>query len=66
MMAETLARENHCFSFSANTKYTHPSNPKTEIVILPEMVSQAPRTHHKVEIHNKMDDIHGKQDKPFI
>jgi hypothetical protein len=34
MMAETLAKANHCFSISANTKYNHSSNPKTEIVIL--------------------------------
>jgi hypothetical protein len=26
MMAETLAQENHCFSISAKTKCTHPSN----------------------------------------
>jgi hypothetical protein len=39
MMAETLAQANHCFYISANTKYNHQSNPKTEIVILPEMVN---------------------------
>jgi hypothetical protein len=39
MIAETLSKSNHCFSISANTKYNHPSNPKTEIVILPEMVN---------------------------
>jgi hypothetical protein len=36
MMAETLAQANHCFSISAQTKYTHPSNTKTDIIILPE------------------------------
>jgi hypothetical protein len=39
MMAETLAQANHCFSISANTKYNHSSNPKTAIVILPEMAN---------------------------
>jgi hypothetical protein len=38
-MAETLAQANHCFSISSNTKYNHPSNPKTPIIILPEMVN---------------------------
>jgi hypothetical protein len=39
MMAENLAQANHCFSISANTKYTHPSNTETDIIILPEMVN---------------------------
>jgi hypothetical protein len=39
MMAETLDQENHCFYISANTKYNHSSNPKTAIVILPEMAN---------------------------
>jgi hypothetical protein len=39
MMAETLAQANHCFSISANTKYNHPSNTKTGIIILPEMAN---------------------------
>jgi hypothetical protein len=39
MMDETLAQANNCFSISANTKYTHPSNTKTDIVILPEMAN---------------------------
>jgi hypothetical protein len=39
MMAETLAQANHCFSISANIKSNHPSTPKTESVILPEMAS---------------------------
>jgi hypothetical protein len=39
MMAETLAQANHCFSISANTKINHPSTPKTESVIVPEMVN---------------------------
>jgi hypothetical protein len=39
MMSETLAQANHCFYISANTKSNHPSTPKTEIVILPEMAN---------------------------
>jgi hypothetical protein len=39
MMAETLAQSNHCFSISANTKINHPSTPKTESVIFPEMAN---------------------------
>jgi hypothetical protein len=39
MMAETLAQANHCFSISAQTKYTHPSNTNTDIIILPEMMN---------------------------
>jgi hypothetical protein len=39
MMAETLAQANHCFSISAQTKYTHPSNTKNDLIILPEMVN---------------------------
>jgi hypothetical protein len=39
MMAETLAQANHCFSIAANTKLHHPSNTKTDIIILPEMVN---------------------------
>jgi hypothetical protein len=39
MMAETLPQANHCFSISAKTKYTHPTNNKTDIIISPEMAS---------------------------
>jgi hypothetical protein len=39
MMAETIAQANHCFSISAQTKYTHPSSTNTDIVILPEMAN---------------------------
>jgi hypothetical protein len=39
MMDETLAQANHCFSISANTKINHPTTPKTESVILQEMVN---------------------------
>jgi hypothetical protein len=39
MMAETLAQAKHCFSISSNTKYTHPSNTKTYIIILPELAN---------------------------
>jgi hypothetical protein len=69
MMAETLAQENHCFSISSNTKYNRPSNTKTDIIILPEMVNanlSSTRTHHKIEIQNKMDEIHGKQDQQVV
>jgi hypothetical protein len=38
-MGETLAQANHCFSISPNTKSNHPSTPKAEIVIFPEMVN---------------------------
>jgi hypothetical protein len=39
MMAETIAQANHCFSISAQTKYTHPSSTNTGIFILPEMAN---------------------------
>jgi hypothetical protein len=39
MMAETLSQANHCFSISAKTKYTHPPNKKTDMIISPEMVN---------------------------
>jgi hypothetical protein len=39
MMAETLAQANHCFSISVNTTYNHSSNPKTAIILLPEMAN---------------------------
>jgi hypothetical protein len=39
MMAETMAQANHCFSISANTKYNHSSNPRTAIILLPEMAN---------------------------
>jgi hypothetical protein len=39
MMTETLAQANYCFSISAKTKYTHPSNTKTDVIILPEMAN---------------------------
>jgi hypothetical protein len=61
MMAGTINQANHCFSISAQTKYTHQSSTNTAMINLPEManavicpetekISQAPRTHHKVEI----------------
>jgi hypothetical protein len=37
MLAETITQANHCFSISAQTKYTHPSSTNTDIVVLPEM-----------------------------
>jgi hypothetical protein len=39
MMAEAIAQANHCFSISAQTKYTHPSSTNTDIIILPEMAN---------------------------
>jgi hypothetical protein len=39
MMAETITQANHGFSISAQTKYTHPSNTNTDIIILPEMTN---------------------------
>jgi hypothetical protein len=39
MMAKTIAQANHCFSISAQTKYTHPSSTNTDIVILPKMAN---------------------------
>jgi hypothetical protein len=39
MMAETLYQANRCFSISENTKYNHSSNPKTAIILLPEMAN---------------------------
>jgi hypothetical protein len=36
MMAETLAQANHCFSISAETKCTHPSN-TNDVISSPEM-----------------------------
>jgi hypothetical protein len=39
MMAEKLAQANHCFSVSLNTTCCHSSNPKTPIVLLPEMAN---------------------------
>jgi hypothetical protein len=41
MMAETLSQANHCFSISAKTKYTHPTNNKNDIIISPEMANAA-------------------------
>jgi hypothetical protein len=39
MMAETLSQVNNCISISAKTRYTHPTNTKTDIIISPEMVN---------------------------
>jgi hypothetical protein len=38
MMAETIAQANHCFSISAKTKCTHPSN-TNDVFSSPEMVN---------------------------
>jgi hypothetical protein len=38
MMAETLAQANHCFSISAETKCTHPSN-TNDVISSPEMAN---------------------------
>jgi hypothetical protein len=37
MMAETINQANHCFSISAQTKYTHQRSINTDMIILPEM-----------------------------
>jgi hypothetical protein len=39
MIAETINQANHCFSISAQTKYTHQPSANTDIVILPEMAN---------------------------
>jgi hypothetical protein len=39
MMAETITQANHCFSISAQTKYTHPSSTNTDIIIFLEMAN---------------------------
>jgi hypothetical protein len=39
MMAETITQANHCFSISAQTKYTHQSNINTDMINLPEMAN---------------------------
>jgi hypothetical protein len=39
MMAETTTQANHCFSISAQTKYTHQPSTNTDIIITPEMAN---------------------------
>jgi hypothetical protein len=39
MLAETINQANHCFSISAQTKYTHQPSANTDVIILPEMDS---------------------------
>jgi hypothetical protein len=39
MMTETISQANHCFSISAQTKYTHPSSTNTDIIISPDMAN---------------------------
>jgi hypothetical protein len=39
MMAETITQANHCFSISAQTKYTHQANTNTDMINLPEMAN---------------------------
>jgi hypothetical protein len=39
MMAETISHANHCFSISAQTKYTHRSSTNTDIIISPDMAN---------------------------
>jgi hypothetical protein len=39
MMAKTINQENHCFSISSQTKYTHQPSTNTDIIILPEMAN---------------------------
>jgi hypothetical protein len=39
MLAENMTQANHCFSISAQTKYTHQSSVNTDVIILPEYVN---------------------------
>jgi hypothetical protein len=39
MMAETINQANHCFTISAQTKYTQQPSANTEVIILPEMAN---------------------------
>jgi hypothetical protein len=39
MLAETMTQANHCFSISAQTKYTHKPSANTDVIILPEMAN---------------------------
>jgi hypothetical protein len=41
MMAETIDQANHCFSISAQTKYTHQPSTNTDMIILPEWQMQS-------------------------
>jgi hypothetical protein len=39
MMAETINQANHCFSISAQTKYTHQLSTDADMINLPEMAN---------------------------
>jgi hypothetical protein len=39
MLAKTMTQANHCFSISAQTKYTHQPSANTDVIILPEMAN---------------------------
>jgi hypothetical protein len=39
MLAETINQANHCFSISAQTKYTHQPSANNDVIILPEMAN---------------------------
>jgi hypothetical protein len=39
MMAETINQAHHCFTISAQTKYTQQPSANTEVIILPEMAN---------------------------
>jgi hypothetical protein len=39
MMAETINQAHHCFTISAQTKYTQQTSANTEVIILPEMAN---------------------------
>jgi hypothetical protein len=41
MIAETINQAHHCFSISAQTKYTQQPSANTEVIILPEMANAA-------------------------
>jgi hypothetical protein len=70
MMAETLAQVNHCFSFSAKIKCTHPSNTNDVIsslvmanaVICPETGKYLKQQELITNLRHqkKMDEIHSE------
>jgi hypothetical protein len=51
MMAKTITQANHCFSISAQTKYTHQSSTNTDMINVPEMANTVicPETGNSLE-----------------
>jgi hypothetical protein len=77
MMAETLSQVNHCFFYYSpnqihsptkqkNRHYNFTGNGKCSNLPRNWQISQAPRTHHKIEAQHKMDEIHGERDQQII